>query len=82
MADLQERLNLQTKELQDALSQRKLAMSEYSEVSDKYVYGCFLLFLVDRIDFILNKYVSAHHNFDLVEFSVVYFHCLKEWLCL
>ncbi|XP_050718835.1 serine/threonine-protein kinase Genghis Khan-like isoform X3 [Eriocheir sinensis] len=35
MADLQERLNLQTKELQDALSQRKLAMSEYSEVSDK-----------------------------------------------
>lgn len=35
MTDLQERLNLQTKELQDALSQRKLAMSEYSEVSDK-----------------------------------------------
>lgn len=48
MADLQERLNLQTKELQDALSQRKLAMSEYSEVSDKYVSGCFLLFLVDK----------------------------------
>lgn len=35
MADMQERLTLQTKELQDALSQRKLAMSEYSEVSDK-----------------------------------------------
>lgn len=48
MADLQERLNLQTKELQDALSQRKLAMSEYSEVSDKYVDVLFsVLVLVD-----------------------------------
>ncbi|XP_069937525.1 serine/threonine-protein kinase Genghis Khan isoform X2 [Cherax quadricarinatus] len=35
IADLQEKLTLQTKELQDALTQRKLAMSEYSEVSDK-----------------------------------------------
>ncbi|XP_064087873.1 LOW QUALITY PROTEIN: serine/threonine-protein kinase Genghis Khan-like [Macrobrachium nipponense] len=35
MAEIQEKLTLQTKELQDALSQRKLAMSEYSEVSDK-----------------------------------------------
>ncbi|XP_076060516.1 serine/threonine-protein kinase gek isoform X4 [Oratosquilla oratoria] len=35
MAELQEKMDLQGKELQDALSQRKLAMSEYSEVSDK-----------------------------------------------
>lgn len=35
LSEMEERLTLQTKELQDALSQRKLAMSEYSEVSDK-----------------------------------------------
>ncbi|KAK7079886.1 hypothetical protein SK128_013347, partial [Halocaridina rubra] len=35
MVEMQEKLTLQTKELQDALTQRKLAMSEYSEVSDK-----------------------------------------------
>ncbi|KAB7500874.1 Serine/threonine-protein kinase MRCK alpha [Armadillidium nasatum] len=35
IVDNQEKLNLQAKEVQDALSQRKLAMSEYSEVSDK-----------------------------------------------
>lgn len=35
MAEIQEKLTLQNKELQDALAQRKLAMSEYSEVSDK-----------------------------------------------
>lgn len=33
--DLQEKLKLQDKELKDALSQRKLAMAEYTEVSDK-----------------------------------------------
>ena len=35
LIEMKEKLNLQTKELQDALAQRKLAMSEYSEVSDK-----------------------------------------------
>ncbi|XP_073988373.1 serine/threonine-protein kinase gek [Rhodnius prolixus] len=33
--DLQEKLKMQDKELKDALSQRKLAMAEYSEVTDK-----------------------------------------------
>ena len=31
----QEKLKLQSKELKDAVSQRKLAMSEYTEVTDK-----------------------------------------------
>jgi serine/threonine-protein kinase MRCK len=31
----QEKLKLQSKELKDALQQRKLAMSEYTEVTDK-----------------------------------------------
>ncbi|KAF2356106.1 Protein kinase C-terminal [Trinorchestia longiramus] len=35
VSDYEEKLRLQNKELQDALSQRKLAMSEYSQVSDK-----------------------------------------------
>lgn len=34
-ADAIDRLNLQDKELKDALSQRKLAMEEYTEVTDK-----------------------------------------------
>ncbi|XP_041985755.1 serine/threonine-protein kinase Genghis Khan isoform X3 [Aricia agestis] len=34
-ADAQEKLRLQDKELKDALSQRKLAMTEYNEVTDK-----------------------------------------------
>lgn len=33
--DIVEKLKLQDKELKDALSQRKLAMTEYTEVSDK-----------------------------------------------
>lgn len=33
--DMQEKLKLQDKELKDALAQRKLAMTEYTEVSDK-----------------------------------------------
>ncbi|RZF34758.1 hypothetical protein LSTR_LSTR007810 [Laodelphax striatellus] len=33
--DFQEKLKLQDKELKDALSQRKLAMAEYTEVTDK-----------------------------------------------
>lgn len=33
--DYQEKLKLQDKELKDALSQRKLAMAEYTEVSDR-----------------------------------------------
>ncbi|XP_025830500.1 serine/threonine-protein kinase Genghis Khan isoform X3 [Agrilus planipennis] len=33
--DLQEKIKLQDKELKDALAQRKLAMTEYSEVSDR-----------------------------------------------
>lgn len=33
--DMLEKLKLQDKELKDALSQRKLAMTEYTEVSDK-----------------------------------------------
>jgi serine/threonine-protein kinase MRCK len=33
--DLIERLNLQEKELKDAITQRKLAMNEYTEVTDK-----------------------------------------------
>lgn len=33
--DILEKLKLQDKELKDALSQRKLAMTEYTEVSDK-----------------------------------------------
>lgn len=36
MADTQEKLRLQSKELKDAIGQRKLAMTEYTEVSDKY----------------------------------------------
>ena len=37
LTDAQEKLKLQSKELKDALQQRKLAMSEYTEVTDKYV---------------------------------------------
>lgn len=37
MAEAQEKLKLQSKELKDAIGQRKLAMTEYTEVSDKYV---------------------------------------------
>jgi len=33
--DLTEKLKLQEKELNDALSQRKLAMTEYTEVTDR-----------------------------------------------
>jgi hypothetical protein len=33
--DLQEKLLLQDKELKDAVSQKKLAMTEYNEVTDK-----------------------------------------------
>jgi serine/threonine-protein kinase MRCK len=33
--EAQEKLKLQSKELKDALQQRKLAMSEYTEVTDK-----------------------------------------------
>lgn len=33
--DAQEKLKLQDKELKDALTQRKLAMAEYTEVTDK-----------------------------------------------
>lgn len=33
--DCHEKLKLQAKELKDALGQRKLAMAEYAEVSDK-----------------------------------------------
>lgn len=36
MAEVQEKLRLQSKELKDAIGQRKLAMTEYTEVSDKY----------------------------------------------
>lgn len=36
MTDTQEKLRLQSKELKDAIGQRKLAMTEYTEVSDKY----------------------------------------------
>ena len=35
LQEAQEKLKLQGRELADALSQRKLAMSEYAEVSDK-----------------------------------------------
>ena len=35
LTDAQEKLKLQSKELKDALQQRKLAMSEYTEVTDK-----------------------------------------------
>ncbi|KAK4005018.1 hypothetical protein OUZ56_006742 [Daphnia magna] len=35
MTDTQEKLRLQSKELKDAIGQRKLAMTEYTEVSDK-----------------------------------------------
>jgi len=35
LCDAQEKLKLQSKELKDALQQRKLAMSEYTEVTDK-----------------------------------------------
>ena len=36
--DVQEKLKLQDKELKDALSQRKLAMAEYTEVTDRFVF--------------------------------------------
>lgn len=35
LIDCHEKLKLQAKELKDALGQRKLAMAEYAEVSDK-----------------------------------------------
>ena len=35
LTDAQEKLKLQSKELKDAVAQRKLAMSEYTEVTDK-----------------------------------------------
>ena len=35
LTEAQEKLKLQSKELKDALTQRKMAMSEYSEVTDK-----------------------------------------------
>ena len=35
LSEAQEKLKLQSKELKDALQQRKLAMSEYTEVTDK-----------------------------------------------
>merc|ERR1719193_1129352 len=35
LCEAQEKLKLQSKELKDALEQRKLAMSEYTEVTDK-----------------------------------------------
>ena len=37
LCEAQEKLKLQSKELKDALEQRKLAMSEYTEVTDKSV---------------------------------------------
>lgn len=37
MVETQEKLKIQAKELSDALSQRELAMSEYTEISDKCV---------------------------------------------
>jgi len=36
--DIQEKMKLQDKELKDALSQRKLAMAEYTEVTDRFVF--------------------------------------------
>lgn len=39
MTDTQEKLRLQSKELKDAIGQRKLAMTEYTEVSDKYEFN-------------------------------------------
>ena len=46
LSEAQEKLKLQTKELKDALQQRKLAMTEYTEVTDKYArwFYLFLLF--------------------------------------
>jgi serine/threonine-protein kinase MRCK len=38
--DAQEKLKLQDKELKDALGQRKLAMAEYTEVTDRFVFCC------------------------------------------
>ena len=35
LTEAQEKLKLQSKELKDAVQQRKLAMSEYTEVTDK-----------------------------------------------
>ena len=43
--DVQEKLKLQDKELKDALSQRKLAMAEYTEVTDRFVF-CYFEFAV------------------------------------
>lgn len=41
---MQEKFRLQSKELKDAIGQRKLAMTEYTEVSDKYVLFYYFLF--------------------------------------
>lgn len=38
--DAEEKLKLQDKELTDALGQRKLAMTEYNEVTDRYLHQC------------------------------------------
>ena len=46
LTDAQEKLKLQSKELKDALQQRKLAMSEYTEVTDKYVIYYLKLYLL------------------------------------
>jgi len=43
--DVQEKMKLQDKELKDALSQRKLAMAEYTEVTDRFVF-CYFEFVV------------------------------------
>jgi serine/threonine-protein kinase MRCK len=39
--DAQEKLKLQDKDLKDALGQRKLAMAEYTEVTDRFVF-CYI----------------------------------------
>ena len=49
LTDAQEKLKLQSKELKDALQQRKMAMSEYTEVTDKWVDVLSMLFFLQGV---------------------------------
>ena len=49
LCEAQEKLKLQSKELKDALEQIKLAMSEYTEVTDKSVFLFLSFFLSVKI---------------------------------
>ena len=59
IGEMQDKISLQGKEVQDALSQRKLAMSEYSEVSDKLVI-LFYLDISSNLLILVATYLNTH----------------------